>query len=380
MSNSIKILFFGDFCSSAPDEIELSGDLQGLIDSSNLNVINFEGVLQSGKVISPNKSFLKQSEFSPKWCEDNGFDIVSLANNHAYDFGREGLETTINTFSTAKVIGAGAWHDVYKVNIVEIKGKRLGFLALTSADMSSLKDKWTDKNKVGTAWINSNEVNKLIQSCKAECDFLFIFAHAGVEHMDVPLPEWRERYREMIDLGADGVIATHPHTPQGYETYKDKPIYYSLGNFFFDKSDQIIKKHNWKYWNTGLVANLEIDLNTNNISHTGIVTLKNGNKVAIDVSTETKEYINHLNSLLDNDIVYMDRVNEGVLFFYDKYKTWMLNSFKAFELKFNFKYIYVFSRMLFKKPNYKSALHQLREESTRWTIERALKIKSGADL
>lgn len=48
-------------------------------------------------------------------------------------------------------------------------------------------------------------------------DYLIVFNHGGVEYMDVPLPEWRDVYRLWIEMGADAVIASHPHVPQGYE-------------------------------------------------------------------------------------------------------------------------------------------------------------------
>src|SRR5690606_3657601 len=117
---------------------------------------------------------------------------------------------------------------------IEINGIKIGFFAGTSCDFSALKDKWTDKDKVGCSWINQIQVNNIIRTAKEQCDHLIILSHGGIEFMDVPLPEWRDRYRELIDLGADAVIGTHPHVPQGIEIYNKKPIFYSLGNFYFD--------------------------------------------------------------------------------------------------------------------------------------------------
>ena len=77
---------------------------------------------------------------------------------------------------------------------------------------------------------------------KKEVDFIIFFAHAGLEHYDVPLVEWRERYKRLCDLGVDAVVATHPHVPQGYEKYNNKYIFYSLGNFYFSEHSAIDKK------------------------------------------------------------------------------------------------------------------------------------------
>ena len=64
------------------------------------------------------------------------------------------------------------------------------------------------------------KVSSIIQTLKVNVDFLFLIVHAGVEYMDIPIPEIRNLYKSYIDLGADAIIASHPHVPQGYEEYK----------------------------------------------------------------------------------------------------------------------------------------------------------------
>src|SRR5690606_4046893 len=64
--------------------------------------------------------------------------------------------------------------------------------------------------------------------------FVVVLAHAGLEESPVPQWQWKSRYRALCDKGADAVIASHPHVPQGYELYNGKLIAYSLGNFYFD--------------------------------------------------------------------------------------------------------------------------------------------------
>ena len=73
-------------------------------------------------------------------------------------------------------------------------------------------------------------------------DYLFIFAHTGIEFLDFPLPRDQKLYRELIDAGADIVIGGHPHCVQVKEKYKDKWIYYSLGDLIFDHADNEVWK------------------------------------------------------------------------------------------------------------------------------------------
>ena len=68
---------------------------------------------------------------------------------------------------------------------------------------------------------------------KAASDFVVVLFHGGNEYDPIPSPETVDRYRLIIDFGADAVVAGHTHCMQGFETYRGKPIVYSMGNFFF---------------------------------------------------------------------------------------------------------------------------------------------------
>ncbi|GAB1404955.1 MAG: CapA family protein [Lentimicrobiaceae bacterium] len=376
-NGKLKILFAGDFCTEFPERIEVSTGLKQLFDSCDLKLLNFEGPLAHGKVNSPTGKALPQSKSSPEWCENNGFNIVSLANNHALDYGAEGLQHTRQTFKKSQTIGAGEWEEAYKVKYITVNDIKLGFIAGTSSDFASLKDWWTDYNKMACPWINSTAVNRQINEARDKCDFLFVISHAGLEFMDVPLPEWRDRYRELIDMGADAIIATHPHVPQGTEVYKNKPIIYSLGNFFFDKSE----KHRKKYWDNGLLAVIEIE--NNQLSHHTIPTLRKNFFIDTDNSAEARKHLDDITSVLKNDVAYMKRVNEQVLKFYPMYKTWLLGGFNATEVNFSIKSLRSIAGRLkasLEKPDLKIAMHQMREDSTRWALIRALKIMSNSNL
>ena len=371
--DTIRLIITGDFCAIHPERLSLGDRLTQLLDDSDLKCVNFEGPLQIGKVESANGTFLLQSHKSPKWLVDHGFNIVSLANNHACDFGESGLYASNDAFEGVVTLGCGnGWDEAYRVRYVDVKGKKIGFFNATSADFSSLKDQWTDSEKFGCAWINHPSVPLLLYKAKQECDYLIVFPHAGVEYMDVPLPEWRAIYRNFIDCGADAVIASHPHVPQGWEIYKEKPIYYSLGNFVFEK-DPPYKKPNWY---NGLIV--ELILFGEKINATHYNTLYADNKVEIDTIQERIDYINSLGAYLRDDMVYMNRVNEVISGIANKYEQWMLSGLGAICLiPFNLRVF--LSQLIYFARNRKADgifLHQLREESTRWTIIRKHLIQS----
>ena len=119
------------------------------------------------------------------------------------------------------------------------------------------------------------------------------------------MPETIARYRDFIDYGADGVIGTHPHCPQGWEVYKDKPIFYSLGNFLFNsKEGYDYRAWNRPHWYEGLcvIMNLSKEnlsweiINTRNINNVEIV---------IDINDDRISHNNLLCSYLyDEDLYY----------------------------------------------------------------------------
>ena len=372
--NSIKIVFVGDFCSLQPERLRMGPQLSAYLESADIRCVNFEGPLQKGRIESANGTYLAQSEESPKWLMEHGFNLVALANNHACDFGSEGLIASKEAFCEIRAIGCGdGWKSAYSVEYVKIKDKTIGFFNATSADFSSLKDEWTDADSFGCPWVNHPSISILLAEARKHCDYLIVLPHAGVEFMDVPLPEWRTRYRIFIDLGADAVIASHPHVPQGWELYKGKPIYYSLGNFVFEKTTKSTIPH----WYNGLMVCLELDDEA--IKSTHYCTLYEDNSIELDCTERNVEHIAQITEYLSDNPSYMRKVDEEVQRLSTKYEEWMMSSYGAFQLQpLSLKRILSALRFLRRnRLSRKVFLHQLREESTQWVIQRKYKTFSN---
>ena len=102
----------------------------------------------------------------------------------------------------------------------------------------------------------SNPLNPIqqyyaIHEAKKKGDYVLVIVHGGVEHYQLPTPRMQETYRFFIDAGADAVVNHHQHCYSGYEIYRGKPIFYGLGNLYFDRSD----KRN-SIWNEGFLLEL----------------------------------------------------------------------------------------------------------------------------
>lgn len=376
-SNSIKIFIAGDFCVYQPEKISLGERLKESIELSDIKVINFEGPLQVGKKHTASDFYLRQSHQSPKWLLNNGFNVIGLANNHAFDFGEEGLKATKKVFDDVLTIGCGRWDEAYKVKSLKIKNKTIGFFSASSADLATLKDRWTDGDKYGCAWINHISVLSIIAEAKTRCDYLIVLPHAGVEYMDVPLPEWRDIYKSLIDAGADAVIASHPHVPQGFEMYVGKPIFYSLGNFVFEKDERCALP----YWYNSVAVSIEIT--EKNVHVNPILTYLNENNIVdVDERVESMQRFHSLCCILNDDFAYMKEVNRFVLSLYSKYENWLLSGYGTVEMSpKSLRQMYRIFVGFFKlKVNRRVSLHQLREESTRWLMIRANKLLSKTEL
>jgi hypothetical protein len=214
-----------------------SEPLAELISSADYGVCNFEAPVEGHGTPQPKSGvhhFQKRETING--LKDQGFHLLLLANNHMMDFGSEGLAATMEGAKEKGLdtLGAGLNSQAaYEPLIKEIKGLKIGMINACEAQFGVI-DYFKRHSEAGYAWINHSLIDKTIIRLRRKCDFVLVFAHAGLENYGIPQKEWRERYRHLCDLGADVVVGSHPHVPQGYEQHGCSLIFYSLGNFYFD--------------------------------------------------------------------------------------------------------------------------------------------------
>ena len=281
----IKLFFAGDFCSTpSTSKIAVSEELKNLIQSCDLKIVNFEVPLKPENIQLPaqiRKRYFQHDD-TPDFLRALGFNLFQLANNHTFDWDIEGFKKTKAALGD-DAFGAGTYDEAYKVKIVELNGVKVGFMALSFAAYKGVFNDVTKHDVLGCAYINDLRVNHDIIEAKRNVDYLFILPHDGIEYIDIPMPEAIARYRDFIEYGADGVIGTHPHCPQGWETYKGKPIFYSLGNFLFNSKKGYDFRADKPHWYEGLCVVMTINegglswevVNTKNVDNIGIEIDKN---------------------------------------------------------------------------------------------------------
>jgi hypothetical protein len=219
------------------DGLICSEELSKMISSADFSVCNFEAPIEGfGKPAAKPGVHHNQKITTISGLKQQGFQLLLLANNHLLDYGKPALEATLKKAreNNLDTLGAGLnAADAYLPLVKKINGLTIGMLNACEAQYGEIGIE-EEKNKAGYAWINHPTLENNIIKLKHECDFVLVFVHAGLEHYPIPQKEWRTKYRHFCDLGADAVIGSHPHVPQGFERYGKSIIFYSLGNFFID--------------------------------------------------------------------------------------------------------------------------------------------------
>jgi len=314
---SCKILITGDFCPIGRNVLKIEnndysvfGDFVQFLGKVDFSVTNLESPLtlceNKNTKAGPN---IRINPKAAKMLSSIGFRLVTLANNHILDYGKQGIEDTITYCEQAKLdyVGAGKnIEEAKKPYITVINNIKVGFLNFAENEFCAATE-----NDYGANPINIINNHYDIKKTKEQVDVLFVIVHGGREYYQLPTPQQRERYRFYIDSGADIVVGHHTHCYSGYEIYKKKPIFYSLGNFIFDASR---KKNRNGLWTQGY--GVMFTLNHNDIifdlipynqgrkENPQLELLDNREKVVFDND------IKHLNNIIVNDNLFNDEWNK----------------------------------------------------------------------
>jgi poly-gamma-glutamate capsule biosynthesis protein CapA/YwtB (metallophosphatase superfamily) len=245
----------GDFCIT-PEYIQeqlFTDQLLKVFHDSDLNIMNLEcpvmGKLKGEKIIKTGPHLYTTYDVFDQLKRLN-VHAVTLANNHIMDFGEEGIVSTVEGCKQANILFTGAGRNVAEASvplIQEVKGLRIAIVNFCENEWSvATTSSW------GANPMNIIDNVQQIKTIRKQADFVLVVIHGGHEIYNLPSPRMVKEYRFFIENGADAIIGHHPHYISGYEFYRNKPIFYSLGNFIFTM------KTPYKGWYKGLVAQLEI--------------------------------------------------------------------------------------------------------------------------
>jgi poly-gamma-glutamate capsule biosynthesis protein CapA/YwtB (metallophosphatase superfamily) len=171
-----------------------------------------------------------------------GVTVASTANNHSRDCAAHGVEYTVKWLRSHGISAVGSSESASETHrgvVVQSKGIRFGFLAYTYDQKNG---NWKDIDE-RIAVADPDVMVRDVRSLRDRADVVIISMHHGIEYMPKPSKDQIAFAHAAIDAGADLVIGHHPHVIQAAETYRGRPIFYSLGNFVFDQYQREATQH-----------------------------------------------------------------------------------------------------------------------------------------
>lgn len=301
--NIMNFLFFGDVMldrnvkkrinNSDLDYIlkDFAGEEKRFFVGSDMISLNLEGaVTDNGEHYEPRVAY--DFAFDPQLVNklhDYNFNFLNISNNHVTDQGKKGLEET------------------YK-NLESLGFNYSGCADKESDNCSKIIDIYD--RKIGTAGFSMvygifdlNNAIEIIKNLKQNSDIVIINVHWGTEYIHINGDLQRQIAHSFIDHGADLIIGHHPHVVQGMEIYKDKAIFYSLGNFIFDQYFSYDTQE-------GLSVGISIDMkNTNNYKIYLFPFVSNDNKLKFMSETQTQNFFIKFKKWSNLDKSDLEKIN-----------------------------------------------------------------------
>ena len=203
------------------------------LNDSDIVFGNLESVLSAaGKPHTDKRLILKGNPLFIDGLEYAGFNVLSLANNHSFDFGVEAFQEMRSLLKKKKIEIVGAGKNLYEARrprIIECRGLRLLFLAYSDFDTNGYNEALPDKP--GIAPLDLQMIKDDIKKNSDTADCVIVSLHWGTEFSHYPSPKQVQTAKQIIDSGAKIIIGHHSHVLQGIELYNGGVIAYNLGSF-----------------------------------------------------------------------------------------------------------------------------------------------------
>lgn len=369
----LKLLFVGDIAIQGDGKLCISDELKNKFQEYDLRVCNFEGAVGDIQTASPGSKagpLLLQSQASYEATAPLKFDLFGLANNHILDFGKQCLVQTVTALERAggEVIGVqcGA-KKAYEPYIYEKDGMKIAFFSAAENSFGTINEHVS----CGHAHLMSRELLVQIRKCKNCCDKIVLLAHAGLENLTVPMPEWIDAYKNFIDAGVDIIIGHHPHVVQGWERYGDGLIFYSLGNFLWQK-----RKRAFSDLKTMMVG---VHIDDEQVTYEVIpVKVQDGELLLNDTDTEYGDFLNDCCRILEpNKKEELLRTVDTFCFdlYKSAFKDYIFSTCGCTVLRSKKDYIKSVLQSVLRKHsvNHNFIYHNAAVETNNWVMSRAIR-------
>lgn len=218
----------------------IAPDLIGEMQSADIMMLNNEFAYSDRGAPTPEKQFtFRARPDSVSYLTELGVDIVSLANNHAYDYGEQALLDSMQILREEGIpyVGAGANIEEASAPVYFIiNDMKIAFISATQIERLDNPDtKGATETSPGVfRCFNGEKLLQTVAAAKEESDFVIVYVHWGTENQEET--DWAQDKQapELVEAGADLIIGDHPHILQKIDIIDGVPVIYSLGNFWFN--------------------------------------------------------------------------------------------------------------------------------------------------
>lgn len=220
----------------------LSEEVVNIMNDADIMVANNEFTISDRGAPMPNKYYTFRANTNRVGIYDEmGVDLVTLANNHVYDFGEEAFLDTLDTLTNNDIPYVGAGRNIEEASrpyYFIANGYKIAFVNATRAEKFILTPEATDTTGGVLRAYDPTRFKETIKTAKENSDFVIALIHWGKEDSHELEQVQIDTGKEYIDAGADILIGTHAHTLQGIEFYNNKPIIYNIGDFIFNRESK----------------------------------------------------------------------------------------------------------------------------------------------
>jgi poly-gamma-glutamate capsule biosynthesis protein CapA/YwtB (metallophosphatase superfamily) len=231
----------GDRIGSNGPDVPFRSVLDALA-AADLLAGNLECVISDVGVPEPKAYVFRAPPAAAESLQLAGFDILSLANNHAMDYGADSLFDTMARLQDVGIAFVGAGSDKAAARgavMLTRNGLTVAFLAYVDVPVEGRSGfdtrRWiAGPQAPGVAWADLEHIAEDVAAARVQADVVVVMMHFGLEGRREPTAAQRQQARTAIDAGAALVLGAHSHMLQPIEEYRGGVIAYSLGNFVFD--------------------------------------------------------------------------------------------------------------------------------------------------
>jgi poly-gamma-glutamate synthesis protein (capsule biosynthesis protein) len=230
---------FASIVEQAPEAVY--GDLLPVLRSADLRIANLECTLFGERPVWKSGAVFKGHAGHVRGLTAIPFEVVTLANNHVFDYGSGAFRQTRELLQGQGIRFLGAGMSASEAEaplIVECRGIAVGIV-----NFSEGEDLTAAGPGPGVFGWDVARAAALVGAVRDQVDVVIAICHCGVEYIAFPPPYVTEAFERLADAGADLVVGHHPHVPQGIHIHNGVPICYSLGNFvFYQETDLWYRK------------------------------------------------------------------------------------------------------------------------------------------